>query len=291
MITGLIRLTRWRDHLPFTLPATLLGVNMALTATEQTPDARIILVLLANTGAVTFAFMVNDIEDAPDDARDPARAAQNAITSGLITPRLGWFASVSVGLLALLFFAGVNAITLLTGTLTVSLGGLYSWRKVRLKALPVIDVIAHVLMLSSLLFLAGYFAYSSTPGAAWWVALGVGFISAYGQLYNQLRDYDMDQAAGLRNTAYLLGRTRTQWAMYASLGLAAFCLGISVLLGLWPLWLGFVGLGLLPILLIFKTANDMRGTTAIDATGQLQLGAMLLASAIMIIWLVVIIMV
>jgi 4-hydroxybenzoate polyprenyltransferase len=286
-MAGLLRLTRWQDHLLFTIPATLLGVNMALDAPNQSPDARVLLVLAANSLAVTFAFMVNDIEDAPDDARDPERAARNAVAIGAITPRTGWIASGVVGMLALGLFAGVNALTLRTGALTLLLGWLYSWRAVRLKALPVIDVIAHLLMLSSLLFLAGYFAFKRDLGAAWWITAGVGFISAYGQLYNQLRDYDMDQAAGLRNTASVLGARYTQWAMYVCLAAGIMCLGISALVGLWPVWLMLILLGSSPVLLLVRADTDMRGTAALDITGRAQLGAMVMATLTMIVWLVV----
>jgi 4-hydroxybenzoate polyprenyltransferase len=286
-IAGLLRLTRWPDHLLFTIPATLLGANMALDAPGQSPDARVFLVLAANVLAVTFAFMVNDIEDAPDDARDPERAARNAVASGAVTPRAGWIASGAVGMLALGLFAGVNALTLRTGALTLLLGWFYSWRAVRLKALPMIDVVAHLLMLSSLLFLAGYFAYARDPGAAWWVTAGVGFISAYGQLYNQLRDYDLDQAAGLRNTASVLGARHTQWAMYVCLAAGIICLGISAVIGLWPFWLVLILLGASPVLLLFKADTDMRGTAALDITGRAQLGAMMIATIAMVVWLVV----
>ncbi len=285
---GVLRLTRWRDHLLFTIPATLLGITMALDAACHAPDARIALVLVANSLAVTFAFMVNDIEDAPDDAHDPDRAARNAVTSGEITPRAGWIASGGVGVLAMGLFACINTITMLTGALTLILGGLYSWRAVRLKALPLVDVIAHLLMLSALLFLAGYFTYHHHVGAAWWVAVGVGFISAYGQLYNQLRDYDMDQAAGLRNTASILGPRVTRWAMYACLAVAVFCLGISVVFGLWPLWLAVAAVGLSPLLLLFRSSTDMRGTTAIDPLGRIQVGVLVIASILLVVWLVTI---
>lgn len=286
-IAGLLRLTRWQDHLLFTIPATLLGVNMALNAPDQSPDARVFLVLAANVLAVTFAFMVNDIEDAPDDARDPERAARNAVASGAIAPRAGWITSGGVGMLALGLFASVNALTLRAGALMLLLGWLYSWRAVRLKALPLIDVIVHLLMLSSLLFLAGYFTYRRDPDTAWWVAAGVGFISAYGQLYNQLRDYDMDQAAGLRNTASVLGARYTQLAMYVCLAAGVICLGISAVIGLWPFWLVLILLGSLPVLLLSKANTDMRGTAALDITGRAQLGAMMVATISMIVWLFV----
>ncbi len=285
-LTGLVHLSRWKEHVLFTLPATLTGANMAASRLVRSPEAEwhLAAVTVGNLLAVTFAFMVNDIEDAPDDARNPARGAHNAVACGEISPQAGWIASGLVGSLALLLFASVNRETGAAGGLTLLLGLLYSWRRVRLKARPIVDLLSHVLMLSSLLFLAGYFVYDSAPGRAWWAAVGVGLISAYGQLYNQLRDYDMDRAARLHNTASILGRRTTQSLMYASLGAAALCLGGTVLMGLWPLWLILVPLMLSPVLLLTRFRVDMRGTQAIDLSGHLQWGAMIIAVATVLAW-------
>lgn len=287
-LNGLLRLSRWKEHILFTVPATLLGVNMAADYRPETVslDGHIITVVAANILAVTCAFMVNDIEDAPDDARETARAARNPVTSGEISRREGWLASILVGLVALALYAWVSQAAFWTGALTVALSFLYSWRAVRLKALPVVDVISHVLMLSSLLFLAGYFAYDDTPGSVWLVALGVGLISVYGQLYNQLRDYNMDRAAGLHNTASIVGRANTQRLMYASIGLAALCLLITVVIGLWPLWLLIVPVVMAPLFVLFRPSTDMRGTEAIDMSGRIQLGSMIVANVAVLVWLV-----
>lgn len=282
---SLLRLSRWKEHILFTVPATVLGVNMAAETRSVVPDWHVLTVLVANILAVTFAFMINDVEDAPDDARDPARGARNPVTSGEISRRAAWLASIAVSLLALALYAWINRLTFWTGALTIVLAYLYSWRGVRLKARPVIDVISHVLMLSALLFLAGYFAYENVPGSAWWVALAVALISVYGQLYNQLRDYEMDRAARLHNTASILGRAATAWVMYASLALALVCLGISVVLGLWPLWLIAVPVILSPLLIWLRSGTDMRGTTAIDASGRVQLGFMIIANLTVLVWL------
>jgi 4-hydroxybenzoate polyprenyltransferase len=287
MNAGLLRLTRWPEHIPFTLPATLIGVNMAASSRAADLDWRLAAVSAANILAVTFAFMVNDIEDAPDDARDPTRAARNAVTHGEIAPWQGCIAALIVGLMALALFAAVNTRTLATGGLTLALGWLYSWRAVRLKAWPVIDVIAHLLMLSSLLFLAGYLAYDDAPGRVWWVAAGVGLISAYGQLHNQLRDYEMDRAAGLRNTASILGERLTRGAMVGCLGGAALTLALTVGWGLWPLGLALVPAAALPLLIRFRSERDMRGSTAIDAASSLQRGALIVANAMALVWLIV----
>jgi 4-hydroxybenzoate polyprenyltransferase len=283
--SGLLRLTRWPEHIPFTVPATLLGINMAADS-GLILDWRIPVVMASNILAVAFAFMVNDIEDAPDDAYAHDRATRNAITCGEITPRTGWLASALAAVLALALYAGLSRETFTVGASTLGLGFLYSWRSVRLKALPVIDVISHALMLSSLLFLAGYLVYDDTPGRAWLVTLAVGLVSAYGQLYNQLRDYEMDRAAGLWNTASFLGPRRTQITMYACLTGAALCLSVTVLMGLWPLWLALVPVVVAPLGWWFRSTHDMRGTVALDLSGRWQGRAMIGANVTLLVWLV-----
>lgn len=282
---ALLRLTRWAEHVPFTLAATLLGANMAAHHAEVALDGRVLTVLAANALAVTFAFMVNDLADAPDDARDPARAARNAVASGALTARTGWAVSGAVAGAALALYAALPAPAALTGGVTLLLGLLYSWRPVRLKARPIADVIAHLLMLSALLVLAGYLAFDAAPGRVWWVVAAAGLISAYGQLYNQVRDDAQDRAAGLRNTTALLGTARARIAMRACLGAAGMLLALTALLGLWPLWLGAVLAALAVPVFLWRRGTDMRGTAAIDATGRLQLGAMLAACAAMLVWL------
>lgn len=289
LATGLLRLSRWKEHILFTVPLGTLGINMAVRARDLplSFDHRLPAVLLANMLAVTCAFMVNDVEDAPDDARDPARAACNPVACGELSPREGWIAATLTGTLALALYGTLSLGGLIAGTLTVALAYLYSWRGVRLKAWPVVDVVAHVLLLSALLFLAGYFAYDDAPGNVWLVALGVALVSAYGQLYNQVRDYDMDRAAGLHNTASLLGRRNSQWLMYAALGWAAVCLVATILLGLWPLWLAGVAVLVAPLPWLVRPATDMRGTPAIDLSGRIQLGFMLMANVAVLVWLIV----
>ena len=279
---ALLRLTRWREHIPFTLAATLLGVNLgpALPAAHD-----LVAALAANILAVTFAFMVNDLEDAPDDAHDPPRAARNPVTMGEITPRTGWAAAWITGLIALALFAVVNVRVLLTGGLTLGLGLLYSWRAVRLKAWPVVDVLAHALALSALLVLAGFLAGNIAPGAVWWAVLGAGLLSAHGQLYNQLRDYDADRAAGLRNSAGLLGRTGTRGLMALFLALSGAALAFTVLLGLWPVWVLILGAALAPLLWLLRASTDMRGSHAADPIARLQTGFFLLACTLLLVWL------
>jgi len=287
LLSAIVRLSRWQEHVPFTLAATWLGVNMAVHHAHAALDGDVLTVTVANILAVTFAFMVNDVADAPDDARDPARGASNVVSCGELSARAAWFLAALVGALALVFYAMLPLPALLTGTATLALGWLYSWRAVRLKALPVLDVIAHALMLSALLVLTGYLAFDAAPGRVWAVIVMAGLISAYGQLYNQVRDADQDRAAGLRNTTWVLGIRGARALMFTCLGAAGLLLALTVIAGLWPLWLGpLAGLSLLPVLL-WPRPTDMRGTAALDLSGRLQLGTMLAAAALMAVWLAV----
>ncbi|MDZ4763467.1 MAG: UbiA family prenyltransferase [Chloroflexota bacterium] len=284
-LVGLIQLTRWKEYVPFVIPLTILGALLAARPNDTPLDWRLLAVTAANILAVAYAFMINDIEDAPDDARDPDRAARNPITSGTINIRVGYAACRIVAAATLILYAvgGVSALGI--GVLTLALSHLYSWRPVRLKAWPVTDIVSHSLMLSGLLLLAGYFVYHDAPGIVWFVAAAATLISVYGQLYNQLRDYDMDKAAGLRNTAILLGEKYTRRLMSGSVILAAICFLAALVQNLFPLWLGLVVVVGVPISMLFRSERDMRGGKAADKSGQIQVQAVVVFNLIITVWL------
>lgn len=287
-IRGLIQLSRWQEHVAFVIPLTVLGALLAVQSGngETGLDWRLVAVTLANILAVAYAFMINDIEDAPDDALDPARAARNPVTSGRVSVRMGYYACRLIAVLTLVFYAFGGTLVFITGAATLLLSHLYSWRPVRLKAWPVTDVLSHSLMLSGLLLLAGYFLYHTAPGIVWFVAAAVTFYSVYGQLYNQIRDYDMDKAAGLKNTAILLGEANTRRATYLVVGLSAACLLAAIVQGVFPLWLGLALLVSVAISTLFKPQGDMRGGEAIDFGGKIQVQGLIAVNLTIGAWLV-----
>jgi 4-hydroxybenzoate polyprenyltransferase len=284
-LRGLIRLTRWREFIPFVIPLTITGALLAAQPRNTHLDWRLVIVTLANILAVAYAFMINDIEDAPDDARDPARAARNPIASGEIGVRMGYAACrlVAAATLILYAFGGLNVF--LIGCATLLLSHFYSWRPVRLKAWPVTDVVSHSLMLSGLLLLAGYFLYNDQPGIVWLVAASVTLFSVYGQLYNQLRDYQMDKAAGLNNTAIVLGEANARRAMYLTIGLASLCMLAAIAGMVFPLWLGLALLVSIAISMLFRPSTDMRGTTTIDLSGAAQVQSLITVNLTIGVWL------
>ncbi len=284
---GVIRLTRWKEYVPFVIPVTALGAILAVQPQGIALDWRLGAVIVANILAVAYAFMINDIEDAPDDAREAHRAARNPVASGELTPIQGWLASGGVAAITLMLYALAGIWPFVIGLLTLALCHLYSWKPVRLKAWPVTDILSHSLMLSGLLFLSGYFAYGNNPGLVWLVALAATLISVYGQLYNQLRDYDMDKAAGLNNTAIVVGKRNAQLLMYSSVAVALLLMLYAVYMQVIPLWIVAVPLVVAPIFMFTRVPKgDMRGGAAADASGNVQVQFLVLANLTIAVWLI-----
>ncbi len=283
-LAALLRLTRWREHVPFTIPLTVVGGLLAVEPAAAAVDWRLIMVLAGNALAMSFAFMINDIEDAPDDARDPAKRAHNVISSGLLSRREGQLATAAAGILAFLLFAAAGAYTLLLGAIMLALCYLYSAHPFRFKARPLTDVVSHALMLSGLIVATGFFAYDRAPGAVWLVIAAASLFSAYGQFYNQVADFNVDQQAGLRNTAALLGVGLTSLLGHASIALALVCMVAAILQGLFPVWLGTILLLGAFTCLLFPWEMDMRGNLAQDG-GNMQRPGLIVANLAALCWL------
>ena len=286
-IQGLIQLTRWKEYIGFTVPLTVLGALMAVQQEGAGLDWRLVAVTLATFLVVAYAFIINDIEDAPDDALEESRRQRNPVSAGRVSLRVGYMALAVVALVTLGLYALGGSYAFLIGVVTLIISHLYSWRKVRLKAWPITDIVSHSLMLSGLLFLAGYFTYGVTPGVIWFIFLGVTLFSSYGQLYNQLRDFAVDKEAGLHNTAILLGERNAKGLMYAMAILAAACFVIGIIGGAFPAWLLIVVIIAVPVSFLFRPRKDFRGTEFVDASGAIQQQALFVFNAVALVWLVV----
>lgn len=286
-LRSIVKLSRWAEFVPFTVPLTLFGGLLAYRfSTDVSLDGRLFLVLMANCLAVAYAFIINDIEDAEDDMAEPERAARNAVASGDLSKRAAWTVALLTAALALALYALAGWAALLMGAGVVALGHLYSWKRVRLKALPLLDILSHILMLSTLLLLAPYLIYDESPREVWLFAASMTLISAYGQLYNQTRDFDADRAAGLHNTASLLGKTATQGLAYLSVAGAAIFLIGAIVAESFPLWLAGVIVVSLPLAHFVGRGRDMRGDAVSDAVGDVQVQFLAVVNILAVVWLV-----
>lgn len=279
-----LQLTRWREHVPFTIPLTVLGAIVA-SSNGAILDSKLIYVVLGNLAVVSYAFMINDIEDAPDDARDSKKAKRNPISAGRIDRDDAYTLARVLAIISLMLFALTNKVTFGIGLSTLLLSHLYSWRKVRLKAYPVTDIVSHSLMLSGLLLLAGFSVYSTNFKSIWTLSTSAVLLSVYGQLYNQIRDFSVDAKAKLNNTTLLIGKKRARLLMNSSILLSVISLLTAIYFDTFPTWLLIPLFLSSPLVFSFKVKKDSSGTAAIDLTGKLQTQLLLIFNIIIFVWL------
>lgn len=259
---GVLRLTRFQEYTSFVTVTTLLGAAVG----HGSFGWPLIGVLGANWLAVGFAFMINDVQDAPDDALSPAKAGRNPVSAGDLSVRMGRGASILAAAFAVVLYAQLGLWAFAIGASCLGIGYLYSWRRVRLKTVPVADLVSHALMLAGLQFLAAYFAFGRSP--AWQWAFPFTFvvaISLYGQMFNELRDFDGDLKAGVTHTASWLGPRVAHFLMMTWLGIGIASAIVTVfVIRMIPAWVLLVMLALTGVLLLRPLLKIRRFRSAVE---------------------------
>ena len=259
-LNALIRLTRYKEYIWFVIVTTLLGA----AAAGGKFGWPLIAALIANELAVGFSFMINDVEDAEDDALNPAKINRNPISAKDLSKRAGTIASFAVMILSALVYATLGTIPFIIGVISLIVGLLYSWQRVRLKSMPFIDLITHCMMLAGFQFLPAYFAFTSTLNDLWlWPFLAITSISMYGELFNELRDLTGDLEAGVKHTASVIGERATKILANILLivGVVAFVIALFVvrLVAWWALiiWVVLAIIMIVPPLLRVRRSQNM----------------------------------
>ena len=284
-LIGIWRLLRFNDYAGAVVFTTCLGV----AAAGGQFGWKMILVLVANWLAVGFAFMCNDVEDAPDDARDPKKVNRNPVTAGLLSSGQANFASFLVAGIGFLLFLPLGMTVTVLGGICIILGFLYSYRPLRFKGIAVLDVVSHMIMLSSLQLLCGYFAFAETLNTAYIAPLlSMTAASAYGQIFNQVRDFEGDQVAGLKNTAGLLGKPSAQVLMQGLLTLAVVAGAYALIIDqIAPWWVFAFGLALLFIIIIPGVVRGIRNRNFQQAHAPVIYALPYVGTAMMAAWFLV----
>lgn len=241
---SIIKLTRYQEYIIAVIITTFLGAYFA----QGTFGWRLVCALIANWLTICFAAMINDAEDAEDDAANPSKAVRNPVSSGRLSAQFVYLLAFIVALLALVLFALLGRLPFIVGSISLLLNFLYSWKLIRLKAVPFIDMICHGLMLAGLQLLLGFSVFETLASFRWiWPFICVTSISMYGELHNELRDFKYDRQVGLKHTAGLLGQKKAQMLMLLFLVFGVGAALVSVVLirpfHLW-IFLTFIGLAL-----------------------------------------------
>ncbi|MER3545473.1 MAG: hypothetical protein C4311_12970 [Chloroflexota bacterium] len=297
------RLVRFPEFAHFILLTTLAAARLA----GARLDWRLLVILLVNMLAAGFGFVINEVEDAPADALHPLKRRRNPVAAGRLSRRAGLaiasvLGGVALGLSALLGWA-VFAISLVS----LVLAWAYSWRSIRLKAMPIVDLLEHSWGLAGQQFVLTYLALGGEAWhVVWPVLAALMLVSMYGQFYNELHDLETDRRAGIRTTAVFIGPRPARVLMYTVLasGIATFVLAC------WrrvvPWWVFIVPLLMLSLLLVWrwlvarfslntwlpalvafptgKRLRDARSQRALDVTGWLQVPTLLGLNLVVIVW-------
>jgi 4-hydroxybenzoate polyprenyltransferase len=281
---GALRLTRVREYLCFVAITTLLGAAVG----HGSFSWPLILVVVANWFAVGFAFMINDVEDAPDDALNPAKVKRNPVSAGDLSARSGRALSFGGAVIAAGLYALLGLWPFVLGVTCLVISYLYSWQRVRLKTIPIADLISHALMLAALQFLTGYFTFGRSPTWRWVFPLTfLVAISLYGQLFNELRDFEGDLKADVRHTASLIGPRVARLLMMALLviGIVAALITIFVV-RLIPAWVLVISAALAAILLVRPALKVRRCRSLVELQQPFQKPLEYAAAMAFAIWFV-----
>jgi len=280
-LSVIFALTRFNEYVIFVIVTTLMGAMI-----QETPiDWRLLLVLVANWLAVGFAFMFNDIEDAEDDACDPAKANRNPVSARRISLHRAYLITFCVALTAGVIYFFLGLIPFFLGMTCLVLGILYSWKRIRLKRFPVLDLISHVLMLAGLQLLCAYTIFSSIIETHWIAPFIVVIaVSMYGELFNEVRDLEGDRKAGLKHTAALVGVRTAHIIMVVVLVIAGLALLYTILIGLIPGWLVGV-LAILCVIMLIRPIIKAKRETVLESSGPFQTPVLLIGAVGLTIWL------
>ena len=170
--------------------------------------------------------MINDIEDSEEDATDLKKFLRNPIANKTISKKEGYLFT-NIVLIAAIFlnvyisFKSGSMLPLIFGILILFIDFIYSYRMIRLKKYPLLDLLTHSYMLAGGQFLVTYFAYQRviSPIALAGLLIVVS-ISMYGELENELKDYAIDLRTGIKTSAVSFGKNLSKIFQFIFIGIA-----------------------------------------------------------------------
>jgi 4-hydroxybenzoate polyprenyltransferase len=208
----LARLTRIRAYL-----LTLFSIIplIFLISPQNLFSLRTALVFLANLCLTAFIYAFNDLEDAADDFNISEKRKRNPIANSDLTRTQGCLISSLLLLIGLLLLLIISPLVFFLGLVLAFAGFLYSWKPVRFKSMPFIDLISHVICLGVLQFFITYLTFRSfDPFAIPFLMIIIPF-SLMIEILFELRDFNIDKETNIRNTIQRLERFDLEKLLFA----------------------------------------------------------------------------
>lgn len=218
-LSVLLRLSRLKEYLPQLF---LIFILIFLISPQNLLSYKTAIIFLANLFLTSFAYAINDVEDAEDDYHDLRKRKRNIISNGTIGKKYGYLISFSLLFTGLILLLLLNKLVFLVGLFLSFDSFLYSWKKLRLKSIPFLDLISHALCLGTLQFLTTYLAFRSLN---WQIIPFLTVIIPFSfstQILQELRDFKVDRKTKINNTAQLMGKKNSAALVYG------FCVTLAI---------------------------------------------------------------
>ncbi len=202
-VLGFLRLKEYSSN--------LLGIPLLvwLISPKELLTLKTVLVLTSNMCLTAFTFSFNDIEDAEDDFLDLVKRERNVIANGSLERKWAYLicSSLLVTGLAILQFVDPQ-LTIIAFIFSVN-SFFYSWKKIRFKSIPFIDLLSHAFAIGIQQLLITYYAFNPLDFRIFpYIGLVTSFSFAT-QLSQELRDSRIDEVTNIRTTAQILGERNT----------------------------------------------------------------------------------
>lgn len=199
---GLFKLTRVTDY----FAQSFITTTMVGTFTGGVIDPFLfIYLLLTNLFITAFSFAINDLEDAPDDALDPHKRLRNPISARLITRHQGLIFTAFLGAVSMILVWPLGQLAIFIAAACLLLGFLYSYKPIRLKSIPIIDLASHGLFLGTSQIIITAIGFGVDFDLKLYsLAIIVFFSSVLSDLYSEIRDYQLDRRSNINNTASII---------------------------------------------------------------------------------------
>ncbi|UCE29281.1 MAG: UbiA family prenyltransferase [Candidatus Bathyarchaeota archaeon] len=199
----LARLTRIRAYL---LTLFLIVALIFLISPQSLFSFRTAVVFFANLFMTAFVYAFNDVEDAADDYVSLEKRRRNPIANGELSRTQGYLISFLLLLIGFFLLSIISPSVFFFGLILALVGFFYSWKPVRLKSVPFVDLISHVICLGALQFFIAYLAFRPLDLFVIPFLMMILPPSLMVEILFELRDFSVDRKSNITNTIQRFGK-------------------------------------------------------------------------------------
>jgi len=146
------------------------------------------------------------VEDADDDCHYLEKRKRNPFANGELTKKQGYLIAFSFFFIGLSLLLAISYLVFLIGSILSLVGFLYSWRPIRLKSIPIADIMSHAICMGVLQFSITYLAFRLLDLFFISFLMMIIPFSIASDIFQELRDFNADKEGGVNNTVQKLGK-------------------------------------------------------------------------------------